>query len=151
MRTIHTIQVNGTPQIIHVMVEEFKFGKTKVNFVGILRTIQQMGEVNQNIKMEIITKETGKMIKSKEKEHFSMKMGQSIQEIGKMINKMEEEQKVGLMELYIMVNIKKVLNQAKVNLNGRMGLNIKDILRIIVLMVKEYLYGKIKEFMMVIG
>ena len=151
MRITHTIQVNGTLQIIHVMVEEFKFGKTKVNFVGILRTIQQMGEVNQNIKMEIITKVTGKMIKLKEKEHFSMKMGQSIQEIGKMINKMEEEQKVGLMELYIMVNIKKVLNQAKVNLNGRMGLNIKDILRIIVLMVKEYLYGKIKEFMMVIG
>jgi hypothetical protein len=41
--------------------------------------------------MEIITKVTGKMIKLKEKEHFSMKMGQSIQEIGKMINKMEEE------------------------------------------------------------
>ena len=151
MRTIHTIQVNGIRQITHVMEEEFKFGKTKVNFVGILRTIQQMGEVNQNIKMEIITKETGKMIKLKEKEHFSMKMGQSTQENGKMINKMEEEQKVGLMAQYIMVNIKKVPNQVKVNLNGRMGLNIKDILRIIVLMVKEYLLGKIKEFMKVIG
>ena len=151
MRTIHTIQVNGTPQIIHVMVEEFKFGKTKVNFVGILRMIQQMGKVNSNIKMVIIMMESGKMIKQKEREHFSMKMGQSTQENGKMINKMEEEQKVGLMAQYIMVNIKKVPNQVKVNLNGRMGLNIKDILRIIVLMVKEYLYGKIKEFMMVIG
>ena len=151
MRIIHTIQVNGTPQIIHVMVEEFKFGKTKVNFVGILRMIQQMGKVNSNIKMVIIMMESGKMIKQKEREHFSMKMGQSTQENGKMINKMEEEQKVGLMAQYIMVNIKKVPNQVKVNLNGRMGLNIKDILRIIVLMVKEYLYGKIKEFMMVIG
>lgn len=151
MRTIHTIQVNGIPQITHVMEEEFKFGKTKVNFVGILRMIQQMGKVNSNIKMVIITMESGKMIKQKEKEHFSMKMGQSTQENGKMINKMEEEQKVGLMAQYIMVNIKKVPNQVKVNLNGRMGLNIKDILRIIVLMVKEYLLGKIKEFMKVIG
>ena len=151
MRTIHTIQVNGIRQIIHVMEEEFKFGKTKVNFVDILRTIQQMGKVNSNIKMVIIMMESGKMIKQKEREHFSMKMGQSTQENGKMINKMEEEQKVGLMAQYIMVNIKKVPNQVKVNLNGRMGLNIKDILRIIVLMVKEYLLGKIKEFMKVIG
>jgi uncharacterized integral membrane protein len=55
------------------------------------------------------------------------------------------------MVLNIMVIIKMVQNVEKVYLHFLMGQIIKDSLKIIVLMVKVFLLGLIKEFMKVIG
>jgi hypothetical protein len=52
--------------------------------------------------------------------------------IGKKINKMEQEKKVGLMVLLMKVIINKVKKVVKVNLNGLMVVHMKDNLRIII-------------------
>ena len=52
--------------------------------------------------------------------------------IGKKINKMEQEKKVGQMVLLMKVIINKVKKVVKVNLNGLMVVHMKDNLRIII-------------------
>ena len=59
-------------------------------------------------------------------------MGQNMKDIGKKINKMEKEKKVGLMVLHMKEIINKEKKAGKVFLNGQMEVNMMENLKIII-------------------
>jgi hypothetical protein len=67
------------------------------------------------MQMEMFTKESGQTIKQMEKEHTHMLMVLNIKEIGRMISSMAMELRLGLMVLFMRVNILKEKRMAKVN------------------------------------
>ena len=68
--------------------------------------------------------------------------------IGNWMNRMDMELKHGLMVLNILEILKKDSNRDMGNLFGKRGLPIKENLRIVILMEKEFIFGQIKKFMM---
>ena len=74
-----------------------------------------------------------------------------MKDIGKKINKKEEEKKNGPMLPVMRENIKKEKNQVFENLNGLMVVLMKVILKIIILMIKLPIFGEIKGNMWEIG
>ena len=67
-----------------------------------------------------------------------------MKDIGKKINKKEEEMKNGPMLPVMRENIKKEKNQVFENLNGLMVVLMKVILKKIILMIKLPIFGEIK-------
>ena len=100
--------------------------------------------------MEIPMKGNGLMIKQTEKENILI-MKFHMMDIGKMINKMGLELKLGKMVLSIVDFILMEKKKVKENLFGLMDLLMKENLKIIFLMEKEHLFGIIKENMKVLG
>ena len=66
---------------------------------------------------------------------------------GKKINRREGEKKNGQMGQVMKENINRGKNQDMENLYGQMEIFTKDILRIIILMEREFILGMIKENM----
>ena len=72
------------------------------------------------------------MIKRMDMVFILISMEQNMKEIGKKINKMEQEKKVGLMVLHMKVIINKVKKVDKENSNGLMEVLMKVNLKIII-------------------
>lgn len=72
-----------------------------------------MDTVSYFMQMVTFTKENGQRIKQMEKDYILMQMGLSTTDSGETINNMEKEQKLGLMEQYMKVNIVMVKRMVK--------------------------------------
>ena len=103
------------------------------------------------MQIEIYMKGNSLMIKSMDMVFTHIQMELKMKDIGKKINKKEEEMKNGPMLPVMRENIKKEKNQVFENLNGLMVVLMKVILKIIILMIKLPIFGEIKGNMWEIG
>ena len=91
------------------------------------------------------------MIKLKVSVLIPIWMVQFIMENGIMINNMEKEKKLGLKDLIMKENIKKVLSMEKDSFNGTMVLVTKDSFCTMKLKEKGFILGMMEESLMEIG
>ena len=108
------------------MEKEFKHGLMVVYIKVNGEIIKQMEEENLYIQIKIFMMENGLMISHKDMEYFSIIMVQDIKVIGKMTFNMALVNKYGLTDDIIKVNISKVKNRVKENINGLIILYMMD-------------------------
>jgi len=100
---------------------------------------------------EMYTKDNGFKIRHMDLELIHILMELNMLAIGRMINNMEKELKLGKMKQDIKDNIFKDGSKVKDFSNGEMILHIKDNLNKTILMVLELIYGVMGENILAIG
>ena len=145
MRMIIYILENST-SIKNGKDQEFKNGLMELFLKDVLQMIKLMVLVILEIMIIIIIEDILLIILSVDSEFIHIKVEQAIQDGGKMIHPMVQEQKIGKIIHYIQVNLKKEKSTEQVNIFGRMELNILENGIKIVLKDMEYIIQMIKEF-----
>ena len=110
-----------------------------------------MEEENFNMPMEIFMKVNFMKIWHKDLAFINMQTEVNMQGIGIQINNMVLERKSGMMEIHISDFTKIHRKMDKANIIIRMEINIQDNLNQIFSPEKEFSFGRMEEFTMVIG
>lgn len=132
-------------------VMEYKHGQMERDMKEIGRTIRQQEEESLSMSIMIIMMENGSKTKQMGTECMYILTDQGMRVIGKMIIKMAMENNNGLMEVPILVNIKKGKSMVKDLTNGQILVTTKDSGSIIKLMAKGFIIGQMEKSMKEIG